>query len=177
MWAARAIRINPTVLTRDAFTPFGEVIETKGSRHDTINDGYAERYHDLAKLDVSEQGGRPLVSIFRGKPRSFPLRIHMMERHPLSSQAFVPLAPMPFLVVVAPAGESPRPEDLRAFVTDGSQGVNYGRGIWHYPLIALHRPGNFLVIDRQGPGTACDEVFFDAVEIMLEAPVASEPRC
>ena len=173
MSAARTMRIHLTALTRDAFTPFGEVIETKGSRHYTINDGYAERFHDLAKLDVSEQGGKPLVSILSTKPRSFPLHIHMMERHPLSSQAFVPLAAMSFLVVVAPPGERARPEDLRAFITDGHQGVNYRRGTWHYPLIAIERPGNFLVIDRDGPGNKCDEMFFDAVEIMLEAPIAS----
>lgn len=171
MTAARALQLRPIPLTRDAFARFGEVIEIKGSRHYTINNGYAERYHDLAKVDVGEQGGQPLVSIFSAKPRSFPLRIHMMERHPLSSQAFVPLAAMPFLVVVAPPRECPRPEDLHAFVTDGHQGVNYSRGTWHYPLIALERPGNFLVIDRGGPSDDCDEMLFDAVEIMLEAPI------
>ncbi len=85
-----------------------------------------------------------------------------MERHPLGSQAFVPLAKISFVVVVAPAGEWVRAEDLRAFVTDGTQGVNYFRGTWHMPLIALEAGQSFLVIDRgdEGPDANpnCDEV-------------------
>jgi ureidoglycolate lyase len=96
----------------------------------------------------------------------------MVERHPLSSQAFLPLAPTPFLVVVAPPGHTPDPGDLRAFVTRGQQGVNYARGTWHHPLIAFGRPGDFLVVDRGGDGENCDEVLFDTVEILLEAPAS-----
>lgn len=166
------IALKPQPLTRGAFAPFGEVIELEGARHYTINDGYAERYHDLAQLDVTETGGRPLLNIFRAKPRELPLRIRMVERHPLSSQAFLPLAPTPFLVVVAPPGQAPAPGDLSAFVTRGQQGVNYARGTWHHPLIAVGRPGDFLVVDRGGAEENCDEIFFDAVEIMLEAPAS-----
>jgi ureidoglycolate lyase len=165
-----ALRSEP--LTRSAFAPFGEVIELDGARHYTINDGYAERYHDLARLDVVEAGGRPLLNIFRAKPRELPLRIRMVERHPLSSQAFLPLAPTPFLVVVAPPGRAPDPSDLRAFVTRGQQGLNYARGTWHHPLIAIGRPGDFLVVDRGGADENCDEVQFDTVEILLEAPAS-----
>jgi ureidoglycolate lyase len=166
------IALHPEPLTRGVFAPFGEVIELDDARHYTINDGYAERYHDLARLDVAEAGGRPLLNIFRAKPRELPLRIRMVERHPLSSQAFLPLAAMPFLVVVAPPGQAPGPGDLRAFVTRGQQGVNYARGTWHHPLIAFGRPGDFLVVDRGGGGENCDEVLFDTVEILLEAPAS-----
>jgi ureidoglycolate lyase len=164
------IALRPALLTHDAFAPFGEVIEFEGARHYTINDGYAERYHDLARLDVTEAGGRPLLNIFRAKPRALPLRIQMVERHPLSSQAFLPLALTPFLIVVAPPGRTPGPSDLRAFVTQGQQGVNYARGTWHHPLIAFGRPADFLVIDRGGEEENCDETQFDTVEILLEAP-------
>jgi ureidoglycolate lyase len=155
-------------LAPEAFAPFGEVIQVAGSRHYTINDGYAERHHDLARVDVMEQDGRPLINIFRAKPRALPMRIRMMERHPLSSQAFIPLEVMPFLVVVAAPGSAPAPDptELRAFITDGRQGVNYARGTWHYPLIAIDRPSDFLVIDRGGPGINCDEITLDG-EIIL----------
>jgi ureidoglycolate lyase len=96
----------------------------------------------------------------------------MVERHPLSSQAFVPLSRLPFLVVVARPGDVPRADDLRAFVTNGRQGVNYARGTWHHPLIAFDESGDFLVIDRGGPGADCDEVHFDDREIVLDAPAA-----
>src|SRR5215469_15807000 len=92
-------------LTREAFAPFGDVIELDGARHYPINGGTTERYHDLARVDVSDAGGRTLVNLFRGQPRTLPIDISMMERHPLGSQAFLPLADLRYAVVVAPAGE------------------------------------------------------------------------
>ena len=59
-------------LTREAFAPFGDVIELEGARHYPINEGTTERYHDLAKVDVMTQGGRPLINVFRAQPRSWP---------------------------------------------------------------------------------------------------------
>lgn len=152
----------PTPLTKADFAPFGDVIEVAGSEHFTINDGTTERFHDLAAIDVLEAGGRPLLSIFRGRPRRFPLAIEMMERHPLASQAFVPLSDRPFLVVVDEPGVAPDPRRLRAFVTDGRQGVNYRRGVWHHPLLVIGEDADFLVVDRGGPGENCDEHYFDA---------------
>ena len=74
-----------------AFAPFGDVIELDGATPFPINLGTTERYHDLAKVDVTEEGGRPLINLFRGQPRALPFEITMMERHPLGSQAFIPL--------------------------------------------------------------------------------------
>jgi len=154
-------------LTPEAFAPFGDVIQIEGSHPYTINNGYAERYHDLAAVDVMEQGGRPLISIFHATPRPLPVRIQVMERHPLSSQAFFPLSRNPFLVVVAPPGDDLSAEGLHAFITDGRQGVNYRRGVWHHALLALDTACNFLVIDRGGPGENCDEVSLGEREIVL----------
>ena len=144
-------------LTRAAFAPFGDVIELDGARHFPINGGTTERYHDLATVDVGEQGGRPLISLFRGQPRTLPIGIAMMERHPLGSQAFLPLAQTSYLVVVAPAGEFD-PVQMRAFWTEGWQGVNYAKGIWHHPLLALERVSDFVVVDRGGDARNCDEL-------------------
>ena len=155
------ITLNPVPLTRAAFAPFGDVIETEGSEHYTINNGTTERYHDLAAVDVLEARGRPLLNIFRGQPRPLPITIAMMERHPLASQAFVPLSKRPFLVVVAEPGVAPDARTLRAFITDGSQGVNYRRAVWHHPLLVIDERTDFLVIDRGGPGENCDEYYFD----------------
>ena len=144
-------RLEIEALTRQAFAPFGDVIETAGVQGALINDGAAARFADLAEIDVCEEGGRPSVSIFRARPRSLPLTVEVLERHPLGSQAFVPLSRAPFLVLAAQGdlGDSPR---LRAFRTNGAQGVNIRRGVWHHPLLALDEESEFLVIDRGGPG-------------------------
>ncbi len=151
------ITLRPRELTVDAFAPFGDVIETENANHYPINQGTAERYHDLATVDTSEAGGRPLINIFRGQPCELPLTIRIMERHPLGSQAFYPLTRHPYLVVVAPPGTPPKASDLQAFLARPGQGVNYRRGVWHHPLIALDGVSDFLVVDRGGPGENCDE--------------------
>jgi len=152
------LRVEP--LEAHAFAPFGDVIEPGLlGKHRTINEGFAERFDDLARLDTGRQGGQPVLSLFRARPRALPLQLRLVERHLLGSQAFVPLLPQRFLVVVAPAGPLPAVAQLRCFITRPGQGVNYAAGTWHHPLIALDAGGDFLVIDRGGPlaGDDCEE--------------------
>ena len=154
-------------LTREAFAPFGDVlVADDGARHFPINGGNTERYHDLARLDPGPEG-RIIASIFRGQPREMPFAVTMMERHPLGSQAFMPLAAEPYLVVVARPGPAPTAADLRAFLAEPGQGVNYAAGVWHHPLLALNRVCDFLVIDRTGSGANCDEITLDEA-VLLE---------
>jgi ureidoglycolate lyase len=156
-------------LTAAAFQPFGDVIETSASnRHFTINDGFAERHHDLATVELGEHG-RAVISIFKALPRQLPMQLKLLERHPLGSQAFMPLSAQPYLVVVAQAGERPQIGQIRCFAAAAGQGVNYAPGTWHHPLIALHQAGDFLVIDRGGaPNEAnCDEYPLTAAAIWI----------
>jgi ureidoglycolate lyase len=155
------IILRAAALTAAAFAPFGDVIETAGRDAQWINENTCRRFDDLAQVDVGEAGGRPLLSIFEASPRSLPLRISMLERHPLSSQAFYPLQSQPFLVVVAPDGAVPDAGAIRVFLSSGSQGVNYRRNTWHHALIALERQSTFLVVDRGGPGGNCEEMALD----------------
>jgi ureidoglycolate lyase len=165
-----ALTLKSAPLTAEAFAPFGEVIEAGAGQRLVINEGTTERFNDLAAIDVAAEGGRPIVNIFRAQPRQLPLAIRMVERHPLGSQTFMPLGAAPFLVLVAPPGDAVTPADLRAFRTAGRQGVNFRRGVWHHPLIALGEVSEFLVIDRGGAGENCDEIYFDeGEEINLEA--------
>ncbi|SAL62987.1 ureidoglycolate hydrolase [Caballeronia peredens] len=143
-------------LTRAAFQPFGDVIELDGAKQIPINLGTTIRFHDLCNVDVTQQGGHTLVNLFRGQPRALPFEIKMMERHPLGSQAFVPLDDRPYLVVVAPAGNLDESK-IRAFVTSGWQGVNYAKGVWHHPLLALGKMSDFIVVDRGGEGHNLNE--------------------
>lgn len=162
-------RLSIEALTAERFAPFGDVISVDtAARHFPINGGTTERYHDLANLDA-DSDGKLIVSIFRGEPRELPFAVTMLERHPLGSQAFMPLGKQPYLVVVAPAGEAPEPDAVRAFLAQPGQGVNYAAGVWHHPLLALNETCDFLVIDRSGPGNNCDEItLVDPVYLALD---------
>jgi ureidoglycolate lyase len=156
----------PEPLTGPAFAPFGELIEaSEAVRHYPINAGTTERYHDLARLEAGPEG-RLIVSIFRAQPRALPFQVTTMERHPLSSQAFIPLSGRPYLVVVAPPGEPPTAQSLRLFLAGPGQGVNYPPGVWHHALLALETVSDFLVLDRSGPGPNCDEIRLEPVGLI-----------
>lgn len=158
------MRLKLEPLTRDAFADFGDVIETEGAQHFAINQGMAERFHDLAKIDMAAEG-KAQLSIFVGKAWPMPIAIRMLERHPLGSQAFIPLEQQDYLVVVA---KSPEASALRGFLARGTQGVNYRRNVWHHPLLALKNESRFLVIDRGGPGNNLEEVVLkDSVVISI----------
>lgn len=157
--------LKPEPLTAEAFAPYGDVIELSDRAEiRNINYGNTKRYHDLAKLDLTGDNGKPLVSIFRSTPLPRPVAVKIMERHPLSSQAFYPLDKRPYLVVVAPAGEFD-PLKLKAFVAGPAQGVNYAKGTWHHYSLALGTVSDFMVIDRGGPEKNCDEVPVEGVII------------
>ncbi|HRK23516.1 MAG TPA: ureidoglycolate lyase [Beijerinckiaceae bacterium] len=143
------IRLPIRPLTREAFAPFGTVIETTGEGL-TINAGFARRFNDRCKVDVGCEGGETNLSIFIARARALPLTIPMMEMHPLGSQAFLPLQDAPWLVVVCTDPDDPA--SYHAFACQGTQGVNYARGTWHFPLITFGEGDRFIVVDRKGPG-------------------------
>ena len=166
MGNGRVITLVPAPLTRDRFAPYGDIIETSRDTSSAMNDARFERFDDLCQVDPG--GGRIAMSVTRCRtPTSLPLRVDRVERHPHGSQAFVPLTPCRMVVVVAPPGEDVRADDLRAFVSNGRQGINYHRGTWHMPLIGFAAGQEFLIVDRAGPEPNCEERELDTV-VMLE---------
>jgi len=162
------IKLKAEPLTSERFAVFGDVVETSRGSSDPMNAARFERFDDLCKIDLVRDG-RVAVSIARCRtPSSLPLRVDMLERHPLGSQAFIPLSPCKMVVVVAPPGESVDSEAIRAFVTNGRQGFNYHRGTWHMPLISFAAGQEYLIIDRGGKEPNCDQHTL-AEPILLEA--------
>lgn len=159
MHPSLALRLLP--LTPEAFAPFGDVIGIGGREGEVINEGHTRKFADLAAVDVAQEGGRPAVHLYRSRSLSLPLRVEVMERHPLGSQAFVPLQGRPFVVIVAPPGDVPNRDAIRAFLADGTQGVNLARGVWHHYQVTLEEESDYLVIDRAGPGENFEEARID----------------
>jgi ureidoglycolate lyase len=153
---SREIVVQP--LTAAAFAPFGEVLEATGDPDKLINQGLCGRFHDRATLDFID--GRAGISLFRSETRTLPYRLDMVERHPLGSQAFLPMSMDPFLVIVAP-DEDGTPGRPLAFLTAPGQGINLHCNTWHGVLTPLSAPGLFAVIDRIGPGDNLQEHWFD----------------
>ncbi len=150
-------RLTPVPLTREAFAPFGEVIQLEDAKQISINQGLTTRFHDLFTIDCDADGGRPIVSVFRTDPLPMPHRVQSMERHPLGSQAFIPLDEKPFLVLVAPSGDTVTDDDLVLFQTRRSQGINFARNTWHHFQIVTGSQRDFIVIDRGGAGENLEE--------------------
>jgi ureidoglycolate lyase len=145
-------------LTAAAFSAFGDVIECSDRVESfKINRGFTTRFHNLAKVDVTADNGEAIISILRTQPLGWPVIITMMERHPLGSQAFISLSNNPYLVVVAPKGKLDLSQ-IKVFLAQGNQGVNYHKGTWHHFCLALNEVSDFLVVDRQGPGNNCNVI-------------------
>lgn len=162
--------LQPLPLTAERFAPFGDVIETSALSSSGMNDARFERFDDLADINVDTgKGGHVAISIARSKtPTIFPHRLDVVERHPLGSQAFIPLTNFSFTIVVAPIGESVDIDDLQAFVTNGRQGINYHRGTWHMPLISAEEGQRFLIVDRAPGDDNCEVVMLER-SVMLDA--------
>ncbi len=143
--------IKPKLITKENFKKFGDMISTEDIKPLEINNGFAKRYDGIANLDTKKDNGESTICIFSALKRSFPMKIDMMEKHPLGSQAFIPMKETVFLSFVAPEGEKPDLTRVEAFIIPKGIGVNYNPGIWHFPLISTEDM-NFLVVDRKGEG-------------------------
>jgi len=159
--------IKPIKITRTNFAAYGDLISSDGIKPIDINAGYAKRFDNLANINSSKDEGKTVVSIFSALKRTFPMKIDMMEKHPLGSQAFIPMKETTFLSFVAPPGEKPDINKIESFIIPPRTGINYKPDIWHFPLISTENT-NFLVIDRKGDGENLIIHKFEKEKIILE---------
>ena len=145
---SRSVRVEP--LTPEAFAPFGDVIEAGLGEARLINEGACTRWHGQAAIDVAGGAG---IAVFDAEPRSLPYALTLIERHPLGSQAFLPLTDAPFLVVATEGPDAPP----RAYLTRPHQGIQFARGAWHGVLTPLRAPGLFAVVDRMEGASNLEE--------------------
>ena len=133
-------------LTNKTFAPFGDVIETKSKKYELINNNKCRKFSRLSTIKI--RNNDPIAfSIFESEGNQLPIHLDFLERHPLASQAFMPLQHKQFLITVAEEYND-KPANLRAFMSDGMQGININPNIWHGVLCPVPEGGKFLVVDR-----------------------------
>ena len=151
----RELRAVP--LTAAAFAPFGQVVSAGLQPGSPANQGTAVRFDFCADLSSTRPHAKPNLAVFRSVPKVLPHEVVLLERHPCSSQVFIPMTVARYLVCVAPTLPDGGPDlsGLRAFLCGPGQGVAYAPGTWHHPMVALDGPGEFTMLAWED-GTALD---------------------
>lgn len=174
--------LSPRPLCAAAFAPFGHIVSARpGLETRRVNLGTADRFCDLAPLVHLRPGAQPSLSIYRCAPWDPErLEVGLLERHPCSTQVFVPLGGAPrFLVTVALGGERPDPQSIVSFEVNGPVGIAYGPGTWHHPLVALDRQTEFLCLMwEDGSAHDCEVVDLaeqDRCRVVLRAALGDAP--
>lgn len=154
-------RIQAAPLSVDAYRAYGDVISARDDiAPRSANMGTAKRFNSVAEcLNLRPGKAQPNLCVFHCSPQvSAPqttFTIKLLEKHPLSTQAFIPMQADRFLVVVCLGEEKPDLSTLRAFLAVKSQGITYRPGVWHHPLIAMDRQTDFVCLIWED-GTADD---------------------
>ncbi len=149
-------------LSKESFASFGTVIETRADGlvtedHQPMNDARFLRFDNLATTDV-QPGHQAIISIAQClQATQLPYPITLLERHPLGSQAFIPLQQQQMIIVVAETLPDDLPGELVGFISNGQQSIQYHRGTWHMPLIAFQQGATFLIVDSNDKRPNCDE--------------------
>lgn len=156
-------RVAVEPLTADAFAPFGQVVSAGHGQGTAANQGTAVRFNWAAQLQNLRAGAQPNLAVFRSVARTLPLELKLLERHRYTSQAFLPLIVGRMLVCVAPnlPDGTPNLQQLRAFVGQPGQGVNYAAGVWHHPIVALDQDAELAMLAwEDGTAQDCEEAWF-----------------
>lgn len=148
-------------LTPEGFARFGTVVVADGAgRGRSVNQGWARRIPGIDNLSHDPAAGKPVLDIYSIEPSQLPFTVSCLERHPLSSQVFMPVACARFLVVVAASDAAGQPDltQVLAFIGDGTQIVHYRKGVWHAPMVALDTPAVMTMLMWESGGARdCEE--------------------
>ncbi len=137
-------------LTRGAYESYGRLIAADDELPwRPANMGTARRFNHLADVENLRGDKAKLnLCIFSMTPlQSLPLEMKLLEKHPYSTQVFLPMdCEGEFLVIVCHGADAPDLTTLRAFVATGAKGVSYFPGVWHYPMTSLGRGIDFTCL-------------------------------
>ena len=135
-------------ITNDNFSLYGDLITIKNKSSESINNNTTQSFFDLANIEILGEDNNVRLNIFRAKKRFFPLKIDMLEMHPLSSQVFLPISKSDFIVLVAPINSKPDLDKIECFKVSNGDGINFKSCVWHFPLISI-KDTKFITIDKK----------------------------
>ncbi|MEE2960682.1 MAG: ureidoglycolate lyase [Myxococcota bacterium] len=140
-------------ISRELYSPYGDLIAGKDGSGggEVANQGTAEAFHNLASFkNLRPDSASPSISVFRVQPLSQTnLRLKLLEKHPYSTQFFIPMNAVAYLAIVALGDEHPEVDTLKVFKVPGNQAIGYHPGVWHYPMVALERVTDFVTMTYQ----------------------------
>ena len=148
-----------------SYARYGQIVRAGSpERARSANHGTAQAWDGLATMHNLRPQASLQGSLFRCAPlRASTLSVRRLERHPGSTQMFVPMQRSRYLVVVALGDEAPDLSTLAAFEVEGSAAITYAPGVWHHPMIALDEEIDFVnLIHADGSEGDCHEVAFEA---------------
>lgn len=161
------MRIDARPIDESAYAPFGAIVRAGASASAReANHGTAQAWDALAVIE-NQRGDRArcTASLFRcaAHESSEEIPVRWLERHARSTQMFVPMRAVRYLVIVAHGGDAPDLSTLAAFVVEGARAVTYAPGTWHHPMIALDADADFVnVIFSDGTQADCDELAYES---------------
>lgn len=130
-------------ITRSDYAPYGALIAVDPSLpFGPANFGRAKRFNWLGEVQNLRPNAKLNLCIFSyEKVESSPIELKLLEKHPQSTQVFLPMsADSAYLTVVALGADVPDLTTLKAFIVNGPQGITYHPGIWHYPMTVVGSP-------------------------------------
>lgn len=159
--------IRTELLTSESFAEFGDVVSAGMKTGSSANQGTAVRFDWSAALENKREGAKPNLAVFRAAPQSLPFSVKLLERHPHSTQAFLPMLCSEFLIIVAPSlpDGAPDIDNVHAFVGRSAQGINYRVGVWHHPIVAINDAAEFAMLAWEDRSAA------DCEELRLASPI------
>lgn len=157
--------IKASRLTPEAFAAFGQVLQGSG--------GETERKGFAARMENRRPAAKPNMTYMKLIPATGSIRIEALERHEYSNQTFIPLNGTRHLVAACPSTPNGDPviSELKVFIAEGSQAVNYFARVWHAPRMPLSDPGEFIMF-RWDDGSDSDTELIE-LDIAINVDMAA----
>lgn len=189
-------------ITPANFARFGGVISSREqlatAEQSSANQGTARKLLDVSPVVCTNSSAHARWNLFRCSPPLHLIADHtgeddgctyvsrVLERHPHSTQTFVPMGRgngIAYMVIVATSrADAPHlpnlvPNEIKAFTVRGDQAVTYNANTWHAPMIALGEITDFAVFIHETGDNAVDteEVAVDELQVEFTLTMYTDP--